>query len=600
MKYLFLLLLSVAGFNAYSQIAVLNADSARLGNPAGTGTVALHGTTLIKNIAEGNAADSVLVRGSDGAVRFVKRSSFGALGIPFSNGDNLPGSNYNGRFLFNTSLQKFRIYDATAGTWKDATPVDMSNYYTKANIDSLTTSFGTQLFNFVQDRALNAEVLHKTGNENKTGDLGLVGTFSVNGLSYFNNLLQVSNPGTDQYLPVAHFYAPNNTVAGNTSQFRFGTAGTYNNAAEWRFMYNGDQSNSNRMDFSFFGQGNPIISYTAERRVGIGTTTPAYLLDVNGEARIKTQLLLGENAISHGSYQVDMRRNGTGNSQGVFMATQNGYDIALRQNAGTDNFGIYTEQTNTDAFTLTQSGNVGIGNLTPNEKLEVSGNIKTTGGIAATSFNKVNITAPVNGSTLTIADGASLITSGAFSNTLTTTATSNNTLPSGTNTLYSTKSASVTSAQLATTLTDETGTGTVVLSASPTLTGTPTAPTAASGTNTTQLATTAYVQTALSTVNINTQTANYTLVLADAGKFVQQNVSSANNVTVPANASVAFPVGTQILLRQMGSGQVTVVAASGVTLQSADNALKSRVQFAPITLIKVATNTWAVMGDLTN
>jgi microcystin-dependent protein len=50
-----------------------------------------------------------------------------------------------------------------------------------------------------------------------------------------------------------------------------------------------------------------------------------------------------------------------------------------------------------------------------------------------------------------------------------------------------------TSAQLATALTDETGTGSVVFSGSPALTGTPTAPTAAAGTNTTQLATTAHV-----------------------------------------------------------------------------------------------------------
>jgi hypothetical protein len=144
-----------------------------------------------------------------------------------------------------------------------------------------------------------------------------------------------------------------------------------------------------------------------------------------------------------------------------------------------------------------------------------------------------------------------------------------------------------------------TGTGNAVRAASPTLTGTPLAPTATSGTNTTQIATTEFVQAALSKVTINTQTANYTLTLADAGKFVQQNVSSANSVTVPPNSTVAFPIGTQILLRQMGTGQVTIAAGSGVTLQSADNALKSRVQFAPITLIKVATNTWAVMGDLT-
>jgi hypothetical protein len=63
----------------------------------------------------------------------------------------------------------------------------------------------------------------------------------------------------------------------------------------------------------------------------------------------------------------------------------------------------------------------------------------------------------------------------------------NKTLNLSSNTLIAT------SAQLATALTDETGTGFAVFSASPALTGTPTAPTAGAGTNTTQIATTAHV-----------------------------------------------------------------------------------------------------------
>ncbi|MEY2512003.1 MAG: hypothetical protein QOE26_2766 [Verrucomicrobiota bacterium] len=51
------------------------------------------------------------------------------------------------------------------------------------------------------------------------------------------------------------------------------------------------------------------------------------------------------------------------------------------------------------------------------------------------------------------------------------------------------------SANLASALTDETGSGVAVFATSPTLTGTPAAPTAAVGTSTTQIATTAFVQT---------------------------------------------------------------------------------------------------------
>jgi hypothetical protein len=59
----------------------------------------------------------------------------------------------------------------------------------------------------------------------------------------------------------------------------------------------------------------------------------------------------------------------------------------------------------------------------------------TIGVATATSINKVTITAPATGSTLTIAEGSTLATSGANSLTLTTTGTTNVTLPSGTNTL---------------------------------------------------------------------------------------------------------------------------------------------------------------------
>lgn len=93
----------------------------------------------------------------------------------------------------------------------------------------------------------------------------------------------------------------------------------------------------------------------------------------------------------------------------------------------------------------------------------------TLGAATATTINKVTITQPATGSTLTIVDGGSLITAGAFALTFTATATSNLTIPAGSNTAYSTLSGSITSAQLATSLTNETGTGLVVLNANPSM-----------------------------------------------------------------------------------------------------------------------------------
>ena len=97
----------------------------------------------------------------------------------------------------------------------------------------------------------------------------------------------------------------------------------------------------------------------------------------------------------------------------------------------------------------------------------------------------------------------------------------------------------------------------------------------------------------------NAQTGTtYTLVLTDAGKMVTLSNASAITLTVPTNASVAFPVNTRIDLLQYGAGQVTVAAAGGVTLASKASALKLSAQYAGATLWKKATDTWVLVGDI--
>jgi len=96
----------------------------------------------------------------------------------------------------------------------------------------------------------------------------------------------------------------------------------------------------------------------------------------------------------------------------------------------------------------------------------------------------------------------------------------------------------------------------------------------------------------------NRQTASYTLVLGDAGKIVEMNVGSANNLTVPLNSSVAFVIGTEIVISQYGAGQTTIVATSGVTLKSKSGQLKIGAQNTAVSLIKVGTNEWYVWGNV--
>jgi hypothetical protein len=102
------------------------------------------------------------------------------------------------------------------------------------------------------------------------------------------------------------------------------------------------------------------------------------------------------------------------------------------------------------------------------------------------------------------------------------------------------------------------------------------------------------------TAPINAQTGTtYTFVLTDANSLVTFGSASATAITVPANSSVAFPIGTKIDCIQDGAGKVTFAGASGVTINSVGSVLAINGQFVGVTLIKEATDTWYLVGNLT-
>lgn len=100
-------------------------------------------------------------------------------------------------------------------------------------------------------------------------------------------------------------------------------------------------------------------------------------------------------------------------------------------------------------------------------------------------------------------------------------------------------------------------------------------------------------------VPINTQTGTtYTLVLGDAGKLITSSNASPVTITVPPNADVAFPVGTRIDILSIGAGLTTMSQGSGVTISSKNSYKKLAAQGSAASLIKTATNTWWLVGDL--
>jgi hypothetical protein len=105
------------------------------------------------------------------------------------------------------------------------------------------------------------------------------------------------------------------------------------------------------------------------------------------------------------------------------------------------------------------------------------------------------------------------------------------------------------------------------------------------------------VATAMIAINAITTT-SYTTVLGDDGKLITLDNAASIALTIPPNSSVAYGIGTQINLMQLGAGVVTVTAGAGVTLQSAGSKLKTNGQYAVATCCKIATNVWVVVGNL--
>lgn len=91
----------------------------------------------------------------------------------------------------------------------------------------------------------------------------------------------------------------------------------------------------------------------------------------------------------------------------------------------------------------------------------------------------------------------------------------------------------------------------------------------------------------------------YTLALADAGTVVEFTNSATVTATVPANSTAAFPIGTTLVVRQYGTGQVTLTGANGVTLRSRGAALTLVGQYSEASVTKRAVDEWVVSGDVT-
>ena len=105
------------------------------------------------------------------------------------------------------------------------------------------------------------------------------------------------------------------------------------------------------------------------------------------------------------------------------------------------------------------------------------------------------------------------------------------------------------------------------------------------------------VTTGASYSTVRTQSGTtYTLVLGDAGDYIQTTSTTAVTITVPPQSSVTWAADTEIYFEQNNTGQITIAAGAGVTINSSET-LKSFARYSVIALKRVASDVWTLTGE---
>jgi hypothetical protein len=127
-----------------------------------------------------------------------------------------------------------------------------------------------------------------------------------------------------------------------------------------------------------------------------------------------------------------------------------------------------------------------------------------------------------------------------------------------------------------------------------------TTPTPASTSNDTTVPTTAFVQAAIATILQNAQTGSYNIVAADAGRHIYHAVAAAAaTYTIPANATVAFVIGTTVTLVNESVNNVTIAIGGSDTLvwsPAGTTGPRTLAAFGIATALKVTATRWLLSG----
>lgn len=197
-------------------------------------------------------------------------------------------------------------------------------------------------------------------------------------------------------------------------------------------------------------------------------------------------------------------------------------------------------------------------------------------------WSNVVLTNPATAATLTLADNSSLITSGAYSVTLTATAETGITLPiTGTLATLAGTEAFLNKTVNKVTLTAPATAATLTLIDGTTVTGPP-------------------ETSAIGYMNIPQQskTDSYTCVLGDAGKHIYLASGASKTLTIPANASVAYPIGTAITFVNLSTACTIAITSNTLYLAGlGTTGSRTLAQYGMATALKLTATTWMISGS---